>query len=215
MRLASARVIAAAASKAAAHESPAILLQAWVRGVQSRTRFSAAFRAVRVIQSFWRRVVGLIRFRRMRASVIKTQKWLKAVKRREMEQVALAKAIEEGTHVLEEAIVSEMERNGRDQVDLLLLKPHRVRRTSACVRRLAKRVESLPREYKEKSTPVKSSEPVLPTGYERDRDISSPTKETSPLRPTISAMSTLEAIDEASLCPSPIDTDGWDFGEDF
>ena len=80
-------------------------------------------------------------------------------------------ATERGTHVVEEAILLEMEKNARSQVGLLLVQPKRVRQTSACVRRLAKRVQSLSRDGQGKHALDKSSKTLLFTVFERDISI--------------------------------------------
>lgn len=100
-------------------------------------------------------------------SAVRIQKWTKAMKRRVMERRELALATEREIHFVEKAILLEMERNARDQVGLLLLKTRRVRPTSACVRRLAKRVKSLSEDCKENQTRGKSNNAGLFAVYEQ------------------------------------------------
>jgi IQ calmodulin-binding motif len=146
----------------------AALIQASVRGYQCSTHYHSSVKSVRVIQSYWRRRVDATRKSKELASAIIIQKWFKAVKRRLVERKELALATARGVHFVEEAILFEMERNARDQVGLLLLRPRRVRPTSACVRRLAKRVKSLSEDCKENHTRVKSNNAGLFTVYEQD-----------------------------------------------
>ena len=154
--------------------SAAALIQASVRGYQCRMHYHSSVESVRVIQSYWRRHVHSIRKSKALASAIRIQKWGKAVKRRLMERKELALATARGVHFVEEAILLEMERKARDQVGLLLLKPRRVRRTSACVRRLAKRVKSLSEDCKENRTHGESNNAGLFTVYEQDVYASAP-----------------------------------------
>jgi IQ calmodulin-binding motif len=152
----------------------AALIQASVRGYQCRMHYHSSVESVRVIQSYWRRHVHSTRKRKVLASAIRIQKWSKAVKRRLMERKELALATARGVHFVEEAILLEMERKARDQVGLLLLKPRRVRKTSACVRRLAKRVKSLSEDCKENRTHGESNNAGLFTVYEQDVYASAP-----------------------------------------
>ncbi|KAI2511124.1 hypothetical protein MHU86_3259 [Fragilaria crotonensis] len=151
----------------AAHNIAAILIQASVRGFQSRTQYRLAVESVRIIQSFWRQCVDSTRKRKELVSAVRIQKWTKAMKRRVMERRELALATEREIHFVEKAILLEMERNARDQVGLLLLKTRRVRPTSACVRRLAKRVKSLSENCKENHTRGKSNNAGLFAVYEQ------------------------------------------------
>jgi hypothetical protein len=151
----------------AAHNIAATQIQASVRGYQSRTHYRSAIESVRVIQSYWRQWVDATRKSQELVSAIRIQKWTKAIKRRWMERRELALATERKIRFVERAILLEMERNARDQVGLLLLKTRRVRPTSACVRRLAKRVKSLSQDCKENHTHGKCNNSGLFTVYEQ------------------------------------------------
>jgi hypothetical protein len=134
-------------------EHAATLIQISLRGYICRMRFRASIQAVRGIQAFWRRMFHFVNFRRMLSSAEKLQRWIRSIKRRSVDYLELAKVTEREVHLVEEAILSEMERKANDQLNLLLLKPRRARRTSVCVRRLAKRVKSLSQDYKENKIP--------------------------------------------------------------